>query len=201
MTSFTFTPEQVRTAPPEVRNWMVRQIMQALSAGERPSHDPAHAERAALSACSVEEALQIFNLIRGDFVLTQVFFEIARDPAPGRSAPSLHILDVGELLHHTRLHSGEALVESLEAINAAFREIHHGADATLFGFDDHGHVYVRQETHLSVRQVWEQLTRTLPQGTRDRAPPATMGFAAPHLGPSQDVASHAFEQPTGDGIA
>ena len=75
MTSFTFSPEQVRSAPPDVRQWMVREIANALAAAERPSHDPAQAERAALSRCSVDEALQIFNLIRGDFLLTQVFFE------------------------------------------------------------------------------------------------------------------------------
>jgi hypothetical protein len=191
MTSFTFTPEQVRSAPAEVRHWMVQEIAQALAVAQRPAHDPAQAQRTALAACSLDEALQILDRIRGNFLLTQVFFELARDAAPGRTAPSLHVLDVAELLHHTRLNSGEGLVQSLEAINAAYREVHRDPQATLFGFDDHGHVYVRQETHLSVRRLWEQLERPAP-------PPPEMlplGFPAPHIGPNQNVATHALERP------
>jgi hypothetical protein len=192
MTSFTFTPEQVRSAPPEVRQWMAQEIARALAFAQRPAHDPTQAQRTALGACSVDEALQILDRIRGNFLLMQVFFELARDAPPGRTAPSLHVLDVAELLHHTRLTSGEGLVQSLEAINAAYREIHRDPQATLFGFDDHGHVYVHQETHLSVRRLWEQLERPA-------APPASemppFGFPAPHLGPNQDVASQVQKRP------
>ena len=201
MTSFTFTAEQVRSAPPEVRQWMVRQIAQALAIAERPSHDPSQAQRAQLSACSVDEALQVFNLIRGDFLQTQVFFELARDAAPGRTAPSLHVLDMADILHHTRLRDGDALVETLEALNAAFRTVHRDPEATLFGFDTHGHVYVHQETHLSVRHLWEQLVRVAQQATAPVEPPVMSGFAAPHLGPNEDVVSHALERPAAQGLA
>jgi hypothetical protein len=195
MTSFTFTPEQVRAAPPEVRQWMVHEIAQALSAAQRPPHDPSQAQRAALSACSVDEAQQILDRIRGDFLRTQVFFELARDSVPGRTAPLLHVLDATEMLHHTRLNSGEGLIESLETINAAFREVHRDPEATLFGFDDHGHIYIHQETHLSIRRLWEQLIESAPPAVASATP--LPGFRAPHLGPNQDVASHVLERPAG----
>lgn len=193
MTSFTFTPEQVRSAPVAVRDWMMHEIAQALNLAQRAAHDPSQAERTPLSACSVDEALQILDRIRGNFLLMQVFFELARDATPGRTAPPLHVLDVGEMLHHTRLNSGEGLVRTLEAINAAYGEVHRDPQATLFGFDDHGHVYIHQETHLSVRHLWEQLERPAPPPTPSEMAP--FGFAAPQLGPDQGVASHAPERP------
>jgi hypothetical protein len=102
---------------------------------------------------------------------------------------------MAEMLHHTRLNNGEGLVRSLEAINAAFRDVRRDPQASLFGFDDHGHVYVRQETHLSIRHLWDQLLRSAPPAGAPATP--APGFAAPHLGPNQDVASHVLEQPAG----
>ena len=196
MIGFTFTPEEIQSAPPQVRQWMVHQVAQALTVAQRPAHDPSQAQRAKLGACSLDEAVQILDRIRGDFVVTQVFFELARDAAPGRNAPSLHVLDVADILHHTRLHDGEALLRSLEAINAVYRDVRADPAATLFGFDDHGHLYVDEETHRSVRHLWEQLSRPTPTPAADTP---TVGFAAPHLGPSQSVASHAFESSEGRG--
>ena len=186
MTSFTFTPEQVQSAPPEVRRWIVQEIGRALAVAQRPAHDPSQAQRARLGACSVDEAVQILGRIRGDFVLMQVFFELARDAAPGRSAPSLHVLDVADMLQHTRLRSGDGLLQSLEAINAVYRDVRREPEATLFGFDDHGHLDVHHETHLSIRHLWDQLSRPGPVAIG--APAAA--FATPHPGPSQNVASH-----------
>lgn len=192
MTSFSFTAEQVRSAPPEVRRWMVQEIGQALTLAQRPAFDPVEGQRVALAACSIEEATQILDRTCGDFVLMQIFFELAREGAPGRAGPALHVLDVGEMLHHTRLATGEALVRGLESINAAYREVSGQPQATLFGFDDRGHIYLHQQTHQSIRHLWERLSPLAPQATQPALP---LGFAAPHLGPNQDVASHALERP------
>src|SRR5579864_9556024 len=102
MTSFTFTAEQLRLAPPEVRRWAVQEIAQALATAERPSHDPSQVKAAALAACTEEEALHIFTMIRSNFVIAQVFFELARDAAPGARVPPLHPLNTGDILRHTR---------------------------------------------------------------------------------------------------
>ena len=52
MTSFTFSAEQVKSAPPEVRHWIENEIVKALAL---PSHIPQESQKAhenALAACS-----------------------------------------------------------------------------------------------------------------------------------------------------
>ena len=199
MTSFTFTPEQVRSAPLEVRRWIVHEIAQTLAAVERPTHDPSQVKSAALAALASEEAAHVFAMIRDNFVLSQVFFELARDAAPGPRGPPLHALNTGDILRHTRLADGDGLIQCLSAINEAFRQVRRDPEATLFGFDQHGHVFIHETTHLSIRQLWEQQLRPVPAAVIEGADaaPRTMGFAPPYLGPSDDIATHAAHQPDG----
>ena len=79
MTNFTFSIEQVRSAPPEVRRWIEHEIMAALAALNRSEHDPSQVHTAALAACMPQEAAQLFEMIKGNFLLSQIFFELARD--------------------------------------------------------------------------------------------------------------------------
>ncbi len=102
MTSFTFSLDQLRSAPPEVRRWVENEIAAALSGLTHSEHGPSEPHSAELTACTPEEALKVFELIKGNFLLSQVFFELAREmPNSGSSAP-LHTLNIGELLRHTR---------------------------------------------------------------------------------------------------
>jgi hypothetical protein len=180
MTSFAFTAEQVRSAPPEVRRWLENQIVAAL-AEMRPPHDASQVHAAALASCSFAEAAQVLELIKEDFLLTQVFFELGRDMPGGRAAAPLHALDVGDLLRHTRVPDGDHLADYLTAINRAFQQVRGDPEATLFGFDEQGHVFVHEATFMSVRRLWQQLTA---------APAAAAQFQPPHLGPSEAVAGH-----------
>jgi len=67
MTSFTFSAEQVRSAPPEVRRWIEREIAASLAAMSKSEHDPSQVHAASLAACMPEEAMQLFELIKGNF--------------------------------------------------------------------------------------------------------------------------------------
>lgn len=84
MTSFTFSLEQVHSAPPEVRRWIENEIAAALGSLTRSEHGPSEPHSVELAACTPEEALKIFELIKGNFLLSQVFFELARDAATHR---------------------------------------------------------------------------------------------------------------------
>ena len=120
MTSFTFSLDQLRSAPPEVRRWLENEIAAALSGLTRLEHGPSEPHSAELAACAPEEALKVFELIKGNFLLSQVFFELAREmPNTAGSAP-IHTLNVGELLRHTRLADGDRLADCFTAINKAF---------------------------------------------------------------------------------
>jgi hypothetical protein len=188
MTSFTFTVEQLRAAPPEVRRWIEREIAGALAALDGAERDPSQVHAPALAACEPEEALQLFDLIKGNFLLSQVFFELTRDTPDSRAAPALHAFSFADILRHTRLTDGDRLIACFNAINQAFQRVRNDPEATLFGFDQYGHVYVHETTHRSIRQAWEQaLASHAPIG--EGAIPA--GFALPRLGPSEDIAQHA----------
>ena len=195
MTGFTFSLERMRSAPTEARRWIEREITAALAVLNRSEHDPSQVHAAALAACMPQEALQLFEMIKGNFLLSQVFFELARDMPNSHGAAPLHPLSVADILRHTRLGDGDRLVDCFTAINQAFQMIRNDSEATLFGFDQQGHVFIHQATHDSIRQLWEQLfvahapmAGGLAAATEG---PALPGFTPPRLGPSEDVAQHA----------
>jgi len=192
MTSFTFSLEQLKAAPPEVRRWVEHEIGAALGALSRFDHDASQVHSSALAACTPEEALQVFEAIKDNFLLSQVFFELARETPAGRAAPPLRALNIGELLRHTRLSHGDRLADCLTAINQVFQTVRNDPAAALFGFDQYGHVYIHESTHHSVRRVWEQLFVSDQQPASQTAP---LGLTLPHLGPSEDIAGHAPTYP------
>ena len=135
MTSFTFTTEQVRSAPPEVKRWIEREIAASLAVMSKSEHDPSQVHAASLAACMPEEAMQLFDLIKVDFLLAQVFFELARETPNSHGAAPLYPISIADILRHTRLGDGDRLVDCFTAINQAFRSIRNDPEATLFGFD------------------------------------------------------------------
>lgn len=189
MTSFTFTAEQIRSAPGEVRRWFENEIATAFAlAGQQPP--PAHA--AELAACTPQEALRVFELIKEDFGATQVFLELARQSPMASSTAPLHALSIGEIKRHLRF-TDERLVDGFRSINQAFQQIRNEHAAALFGFDQANHVYVHEVTHRSLRMLWEELVQLRAAeaaGSSEPIPPPTFGFTPPRVGPSEDIAAH-----------
>jgi len=162
------------------------EIGAALGALSRFDHDASQVHSSALAACTPEEALQVFEAIKDNFLLSQVFFELARETPAGRAAPPLRALNIGELLRHTRLSHGDRLADCLTAINQVFQTVRNDPAAAL-GFDQYGHVYIHESTHHSVRRAWEQLFVSDQQPASQTAP---LGLTLPHLGPGEDIAGH-----------
>jgi hypothetical protein len=134
MTSFTFSLEQLRSAPPEVRRWIENEIAAALASLTRSEHEAFEPHSVELAACTPEEALRVFGLIKGNFLLSQVFFELAREmpPLTGGSGP-FHALNIAEILRHARLSDGDRLADCLTAINTAFQSVRSDEEAALVG--------------------------------------------------------------------
>jgi len=194
MIGFSFSVEQARSAPPEVRHWIEREITAAVAALSKFEHDPAQVHAPSLAACLPEEAAQVFELIKGNFLLSQVFFELARETPNSHAAAPLYPIGIADILRHTRLGDGDRLVDCFTAINQAFQSLRNDPEATLFGFDPYGHVFIHQATHDSIRELWERLFTThapAAGGPVAGEGTAAVGFTPPHLGPSEDVAQHA----------
>ncbi len=186
MTQFCFSLEELRSAPLEVRRWVEREIGTSLAAFARPEREPAGLSAPALAACRPEEALKVFERIKSNFLLSQVFLELARErPVWPQMAP-LQAIRIADLLRHTRVADGERLFEYVAEINRVFQAVRNDPEANLFGFDEEGHLYIHEMTHLSIRQVWEHLTSAPPSAVG-----GAQGFAPPRLGPSEDVVTHA----------
>lgn len=189
MTSFTFTAEQIRSAPAEVRLWLENEIaaaLRALVAQAPPGHE------AELAACTPEEAARIFAAIRDDFAASQVFLELGREPPVANSPPPLCALGIGEMKRRLGL-GDDRLADCFRAVNQAFHEVRNDPAAALFGFDEANHLYLHETTHRSIRSLWEGLVQLRSQEMA--APPAPsaappFGFVPPQVGPSEDVARH-----------
>lgn len=157
MISFTFSAEQVKSAPPEVRLWMENEIAKALAFQTHAQHDASKMLVNELAVCAIDELVQLFNLISGNFLVTQVFFELARETPPTRNIPSLHALDLSDMQRHAQLADGHRLIECLNVINEALQKLRNDPDASLFAGDESGHIYVHETTYRNIRQLREQL--------------------------------------------
>jgi hypothetical protein len=167
MTSFTFSAEQFRSAPPEVRRWMENEIAKALGSSTHYRHDPLKMETSALAACTIEEIAQIFNLISGNFLVTQVLFELARETPLSHGGPSLHGVNFDDMQRHMQLDDGRLLIECLNVINQALQRVRNDPAASLFASDEQGHLYIHEATYRNIRRLREQL---LPAHTSGLAP-------------------------------
>jgi len=193
VTSFAFTTQDLRSAPIEVRRWLIGRIESELVA--LASVVPvavAPAESPALAACTPEEAFGIFDRIKGDFAATHVFLELGRDQLESGTAAPLHAVNIDALLRNTQL-DDHRLVSCLRTINRAFQDVRRDPEAMLFGFDQADHVYVHEATYHSVHNLWQQLLQLhAPAETRTAEPvdwPAA-GFEPRQLGPSESIAGH-----------
>jgi hypothetical protein len=191
MTSFTFSAEQIKSAPPEARRWMENEIAKALGL-QAPEHDPSRMQAGAIAACTIDEATQIFNLISGNFLVTQVFFELARETPLAQGVPSLHGLNLGDMQRHVQLADGRQVGECLNAITVALRKVRNDPTASLFAHDERGHIFIHETTYRNIRMFREQLLSPHSNGARPQ-PVEPDAEAREPLQPE-----HAFARPPRD---
>jgi hypothetical protein len=193
MTSFTFSAEQVRSAPPEVRRWMESEIARALGSQVPSEHDPSKMQAGALAAVTIDEVAQIFNLISDSFLVTQVFFELARETPLVPGLPSLHGLNLNDMRRHVQLDDVRQLLECLNVINQALQQVRNDAAATLFARDEQGHIYIHEASYRNIRKLREQLVAEHSSATTAE-PPDAAGFGPAGLEQREPVmpVEHAF---------
>jgi hypothetical protein len=155
MIGITLTADQIRNAPPPVRQWIEQEVMASLGLGaERHPAPPPQA--AHLIGCSIEDAAGILKAIEEDLPTVNVFFEFARRGI-GFGQPPLVTYRLMDIMHHTRLASIEQVIGCLGLINQALAQIRHDAAARFCGFDNEGHCFVAPETQASIAALWQNV--------------------------------------------
>ncbi len=130
MVGITLTPEQLRSAPLDVRRWIEREL--AASLGLRPGEvSAAQPQPEHLVACTLEEAAAVLSLIQGMFPVVNVFFELGRQGASVGSE-GLEAFRLADILRHTRLQNMSQVTAFLDIINQAVRRVRADPAATLY---------------------------------------------------------------------
>ncbi len=195
MVGIVLTAEQVKAAPPSVRQWLEQQLAADLAPAPlalpelaSPATDIASAR---IAACNLAEVMQIFEQIRHDGLACRVFLEFGREPSARLHPSPLYALDLGDIARATGILSGKQLGACLYLINSAFQMLRADPAATLFAIDANGRCYLQETTHRALHLLRRDLLAPHPAPQR-RAEP---GFALSCEPPYRCVAGSGTDSP------
>lgn len=154
MIGITLSPEQIRTAPPEVRRWLQREIAGSLDFQPEREGPKPNAEH--LVICGPEEVAAIYAAIGAMPPAVNVFFELGRE-GESISPGGVEAYRLVDLLHHARLQSLEQLDACLQVIDEAVRAIRNDPGATLYVLDPRGYCLIAAATRANILALWRQL--------------------------------------------
>ena len=185
MIGITLTSEQIRTAPPEVRRWIEREVMASLGQQSQPAEEP-HGEH--LAVCSAAQAEAVLAQIQGVLPVVNVFFELGRQGAIF-GQPNVEAFRLLDIAHHTRLPDATQVVSCLDIINQAFSNACGDATARFCALDREGHCFIALETQQNILRLWQKLITRQQLGLEED--PASVpqsgaiSSAAPETSPAQ----------------
>lgn len=156
MIGITLTTDQIRNAPPQVRQWIEHEVIASLGLAADAPPAAEHGQGAHLASCNAEEAAAVLAQIQGLVPAFNVFFEFAR-PGISYGQPPVMAFRLIDILYHTRLQDIGQVVECLEAINQALARVRHDPAARFCGFDNQGHCLIAPETQRSIAALWQTI--------------------------------------------
>jgi hypothetical protein len=195
MIGITLSAEQIRSAPPEVRRWIEAEIAATVTALHPVTPDP-QVQAAMLAPCGPQDAARLFEALRGDHALAQLFLELGREG--GHAMPGgLVAHRAGDVMQHSRIEGRDRLLAGLATIERAFHAVRQDADGALLGMDRAGNVYVHETTCRSIAALWARLlsagTGTAPAAEPAGPPLGVVPASGPsmpvHFGPAGDAGS------------
>jgi hypothetical protein len=213
MVGFTFSAEQIKAAPAEVRRWMETEIVKALAGGisvrseaagqtVTPSPETVESLRRALAAGAATEMQETFRRVSGNAIVARVFFELARDTGMSAGGAPFHVVNIVDVMRHLQFVEAQQVLTCLDAINQAFQQVRRDPQASLFALDDAGHIYLHELTYHGIRQMWQQFVLSHPwPATGPMAQAPTTGAASPSSERQEPAAEpilrpeHAFSGP------
>lgn len=155
MVGLTLSAEQIRSAPQEVRHWLEQEIVRTL--GLQPGHDvssPAAAPH--LAACNVEDARDILSLVQNMLPVVSVFFELGRE-AHSIPVRTVRAFRLGDIQRGSRLHAPQQVIECLNILSQALRQVRGDTEAVFYGLDNQGHCLIAESTMRSILLLWHEI--------------------------------------------
>lgn len=200
MLGITLSSEQIRQAPPDVRQWIEREVIASLGLQIAPSAEKPQGEH--LASCDASEVAAILTQIQNVLPAVNVFFEFGR---PGTPVPQAHLvafrlLDIAD---HARLPDVKQVIGCINLINEALGKVNGDASGSFCGFDREGHCFITVETQQNIHRLWQTVVgngAVRPEPTAALAAEADGGTIPPtvvrgpvsaHLGNSLDAAEFA----------
>ena len=205
MIGITLSSEQIRTAPPDVRRWIEREVCSSLGL-QSLTANASKPQGTQLAACSVEDVAAVLSQIQGVLPAVNVLFEFGRQGAMVSSAhvEAFRLLDI---VQHTRLQNVAQVIACLDIINEALGRIRGDANARFCAFDHDGHCFIAMQTQQSILRVWQdviadQQLASPGQGAGVSLPPATAGAPLPVIGGVDDAPGQQMPAPVvGENVA
>ena len=154
MIGITLTAEQIRNAPPPVRQWIEKEVMAAL--GQAPQAAAAPAQAAHLVALSPQDAEAILAKIEDVLPAVTVFFEFGR-PMVSYGSPPVMVFRLMDILYHARLQDTDQLMACLDMINQALAQVRQDDSARFCAFDNEGHCLIPPQTQQSIATLWQKV--------------------------------------------
>jgi hypothetical protein len=156
MIGITLTIDQIRNAPPPVRQWIEKEVAAALGLSLPQAGPPLAPQGTHLVACSAEDAEAIFARIQNVPPAVNIFFEFGR-PTISYGDPPVMIYRLLDLMYHARLHDVGQVVACLQMVDEALAGLRHDANARFCGFDNEGHCFILAQTQESIAALWKTI--------------------------------------------
>lgn len=153
MVGITLSSEQIRSAPPEIRRWLERQVVQSLGL-QVPAAAPEPRPKQ-LAICSGQELNAMLTLMRGILPAVNVFFELGH---LGKTLGNgeLEVFRLIDIAHQARLQSAGQVATCLNIMNQAIRQVRRDAEATFCVLDGE-HCYIAAQTQRNIGRLWQEL--------------------------------------------
>ena len=153
MIGITLSSEQVRTAPPEVRFWIERQVATSLGLQVRATAYQTSFE--GLRICNLDELRDIFSLIQHSVPAVHVLFELGRKGASFAEG-ELEAYRLPDIQHHAGLQTVGQVVACLESINQSLHRVR-GTTNSMLCVVENGFCVVATVTQENLLRLWQEL--------------------------------------------
>ncbi|MGA7803640.1 hypothetical protein [Bradyrhizobium sp.] len=177
MIGITLTTDQIRNAPPQVRQWIEHEVIASLGlAADAPATPAPPPQMAHLVACSAEEAAAMLSQLQGVLPAANVFLEFAR-PGVSYGQPAVMTFRLIDILHHTKLQNVGQVLACLDLINKSLAQVRNDPSVRFCGFDNEGHCFIAPGSQQSIARLWRDVIASQHGAADDAVKPAVTSAA------------------------